>query len=752
MSLFKAATAGAKAHTRPAVEAATTGAVAAASRRAFSAASKVKEKNSRRFWPAEVFSAAPPLSPTTADRGAGNSHGAGSGGSSSRSRKSSRRGKADGILGAPRVRKNDPGVVAPTRDRPSRPAAARTLLVRRVGRGHSARHSRRLDLRPSELTVAHNRNTSPRAWMIAEAERATASPGRSKTASQMAALLRALEATNRTAIASAATTSTATAPASASAAAAAASSVRMFDKTLRGYERGGKWKPAIGLLNRLTSDASSAGGLRRPDSETYGIVVSTCAKAGRWREATDLVLREMPAWGVTADTETYGAVLGACGQRGRWREALAVMAGMVRAGLTPTVAMYNNAITLCGGGGRAQVAVDLLEQMAEEAPGVAAPNVASVNSVMTACQQAGEWRRTLGLLRRLQASEWPGVKANVRSFNIAIKAVGDSGDCDAALALFREMLTAGIAANVDSYSSVAAAFEKAGRVDDINVLGILENMSSSLAKSSSTAAADSVTIGGTVLSANPQSGTDGHRASKKWRQAVGLLREVEGSAARRSAGTAAGVGQPAEVAPAGGAQEQQALALLKDMSGTEMPETVGSFSLAITKHGHGGRWEEAVGLLRAMGAAGVPPSRKCYHGAITACGNSGRHEEALELLREMPGAGFPLSDKSYRCAISACGNAGRPVECISLLREARAAGLPPSPGSYSLAIMACGDAGRLEEALSLLEEAEALDIVSNGACYNAAVKACKDCGRPEEAAAVLERSRKSTITTTAVSC
>eukprot|EP00903_Cladosiphon_okamuranus_P012077 g11338.t1 len=727
MSFFKAAntaavtaTARAKANPRPAAEAAAT-AAAAASRRVYSAASKVKEKNSRRFWPAEVFSAQPSPS-TTAGRGARSS-----GASPGSSRSTTGHDKTNAVLETTRLRK-ELSVVATEHSPPGRPSAARTLLVRRVGgKGSpSARRRRRMGVRPSELSVANSRVSSPLTRTnVGRKEAAATSPWRRKTAGQMAALLRALEATNRTAVDSAA--------AAVGAAPAPAANIRMFDKTLRGYEGGRRWLPALGLLERLMNDPSSG---VRPDSKTYGIVVSACAKAGRWREATNLVLREMPARGVAADVATYGAVLDACGKRGRWREVLALMEGMVRAGLAPTVGMYNNAMTLCGGSGRAQVAVDILEQMAEA--GVA-PNVASINSAMTACQQAGEWQRTLELLRRLQAS--PVDKPNVRSFNVAIKAVGDGGDCDAALALFREMLAAGIAANMDSYSSVAGAFEKAGRIDDDSVLGILREMSDSLATGANPA--DSITIGGSVLNANPLSSADGH-ASKKWRQAVGLLREIEGGTGRTSTGTAKGGPAEAAVAAGGGRQEQQALSLLRDMSGTEIPETVGSFSLAITKCGHGGRWEEAVNLLRAMERAGIPPSRKCYHSAIAACGNSRRHEEALALLREMPAAGFPLTDKSYRCAISACGNAGEFEACVALLREARAAGLPPSSGSYSLAIMACGDAGRLEQALSLLKEAEALDIVSNGACYNAAAKACKDCGQPADG--VLERSKNNTTT------
>lgn len=617
----------------------------------------------------------------------------------------------------------------------------------------------------------------------------------------MAALLRALEATNRSAtpavapdFAAAATEAgTAHAPPSA----ATAVDVRMFDKTLRGYEEAGKWKQALGLLRRMMmmsgDDANSSsygvgvgrGGVLRPDASTFGLVVSTCAKAGRWREATNLVLREMPARKVIPEARTFAALIDACGKWGRWKDAVDLLDAMVNAGLTPTVATYNNALTLCCGGGRSRLAMDILDRML--ATGVT-PNVASYNSAMTACEHVGEWRETLGLLRKMEAM--PGVRPNVRSYNIAIKAVGDGdvdrgsggdeqgGDCcETALALFREMSAAGITPNTDSYTSVIrVAFSRAGRIDE-TVLGLLEELSESMKSTSIAAAADTITICGTAIDANPSSSAHrgrgaGVHASKNWRHAVGLLREVEGRAVQRSPVTSeAGVfvvgGRGAEggsselsdeeeekgdggvasrvCAPRRAQQQQkkqQALSRLKDMSGAEIPQTVGSYSLAITQCGHGGRWEEALALLRQMAAVGIPPSRKCYHSAIAACGGSRRHEEALKLLRELPKAGFPLTEKSYRCAISALGNAGGQSEkCVALLREARAAGLPPSPGSYSLAIMACGDAGRWEEALFLLREAEALDIADfNGACYNAAVKACKDCGRPEEAAAVLARS------------
>ncbi|CAN0532947.1 unnamed protein product [Ectocarpus sp. 12 AP-2014] len=692
--------------------------------RSFSMASKARESNSRRFWPAERFS--------------------------ERRRDIRRPEVPPSSTSHRRTEKNRSTLVLP---RSKAAVEAKFLLLRRAGdRVGGANDARRGDRRDKLLRKASRRGNGglvPASPAIEYAGRKERSTERKKTAGQMAALLRVLAATNQAV------------PAVGASPPARVINMRMFDKTLRGYEKAGKWRHALGLLSRMMNDESSG---VRPDSSTFGMVVSTCVKAGRWREASNVVLREMPTHGVTPDATTYTSVIDVCGKWGRWEESFRLLDEMAKAGLNPSVSTYNNAITLCGSGGRFQLAVDLLDRML--ATGVT-PNVASYNSVMTACDHMGQWRQVLGLLRRME--ETGGVQPSVRSFNIAIKAVGDTGDCEAALALFREMSAAGIVPNMDSYSTVIKAFNRAGRVDG-TVSGLLEEMSESMKVNPE---ADTIAIGDSTIDTSPTSAGMERQAGKTWRQTVALTREVERSALSTSHnGTAASLGLSAaedgeiqtESGSSGGkatealnhenqegcaegeAQHirQRALVRLQNMSETEIPQTAGSYSLAITQYGHSGQWEHSLALLKQMALVGIPPNRKCYHSAIAACGISKKHEEALELLRVMEKAGFTLTDKSYRCAISACGNAGRFKDCVSLLREAAAAGLPPNPGTYSLAIMACGDAGKWEKALSLLREAEALDIVANGTCYNAAVKACKDCSKPEEAAAVLARSKKHT--------
>lgn len=687
-------------------------------------ASKAREKNSRRFWPAERFS---------------------------EPRHDIRRPEVLPSSTYHRRTENSRGTLVLPRRKAA--VAAKFLLVRRAGDdAGGANDARRRDRRDKLFRKASRRGNGglvPANPAIEYAGREERSTERKKTAGQMAALLRVLAATNQAV------------PVVGASPPARVTNMRMFDKTLRGYEEAGKWTHALGLLSRMMSDDSSG---VRPDSSTFGMVVSACVRAGRWREASNVVLREMPTHGVTPDATTYTSVIDVCGKWGRWEESFRLLDEMAKAGLTPSVSTYNNAITLCGSRGRFQLAIDLLDRML--ATGVT-PNVASYNSVMTACDHMGQWIQVLGLLRRME--ETGGVQPSVRSFNIAIKAVGDSGDCEAALALFHEMSAAGIVPNMDSYSTVIKAFNQAGRVDG-TVSGLLEEMSESMKVNPE---ADTIVIGDSTIHTSPTSAGMERQAGKKWRQTVALTREVERSAFSASHnGTTASLGLSAaedgesqtESGSSGGkatepsnhenqegcaegeAQHirQRALVRLQNMSGTEIPQTAGSYSLAITQYGHNGRWENSLALLKQMALVGIPPNRKCYHSAIAACGISKKHEEALELLREMEKAGFTLTDKSYRCAISACGNAGRFEDCVSLLREAAAAGLPPNPGTYSLVIMACGDAGQWEKALSLLREAEALDIVANGTCYNAAAKACKDCSQPEEEAAVLARSKRHT--------
>ncbi|CAM9914934.1 unnamed protein product, partial [Ectocarpus sp. 8 AP-2014] len=161
--------------------------------------------------------------------------------------------------------------------------------------------------------------------------------------------------------------------------------MRMFDKTLRGYEEAGKWRHALGLLSRMMSDNSSG---VRPDSTTFGMVVSACVKAGRWREASNVVLREMPTHGVTPDATTYTSVIDVCGKWGRWEEqVLGLLRRMEETGsVQPSVRSFNIAIKAVGDSGDCEAALALFREML--AAGIV-PNMDSYSTVIKAFNQAG---------------------------------------------------------------------------------------------------------------------------------------------------------------------------------------------------------------------------------------------------------------------------------------------------------------------------------------------------------------------------
>lgn len=494
---------------------------------------------------------------------------------------------------------------------------------------------------------------------------------------------------------------------------------RMFDPLLRSYEGAGKWEQALDLLARMRQVGV------RPDLLSYNATLSACAKGRKWREAVAL-LRRMPGGGVPPDRVSYELAVKVCGNCGQGELATTLLREMPKVGITPSVLTYNEAITVCGGSGEWRLALDLLKQMLDD-PGVTL-NVGSYNAAMTACCHVGEWEKTVALLRGMGET---GVNPNMRSFNIAIKACGDGGQWRQGVDLFREMeATAGVTVNMESYSAVVGACGRAGQWEA--TVALLKEMSTVM----NVAAADRIAIFDSFLSP-----TNGYAA--KWRRCRALLTEMTAMTVDSSHGSG---GRPKGVACGSegcvtGSESKEAVSRLQEMSGDRIPESVGSYSMAITKCGHSGQWKEAVALLRQMPAMGVPPNDKCYRSAMAACGSSGQWELALELLQEMPKAGIARSEKSYRAAISACGNCGRWREAVDLLREiATTAGggvVTPSAGSYSVTIMACGDSREWQQAVSLLREMPAAGVAPTKKCYNAAITACGDGGQWAEAVALL---------------
>lgn len=251
----------------------------------------------------------------------------------------------------------------------------------------------------------------------------------------------------------------------------------------------GQWRRAIELLERMSSgDAARAPSSSGPD-------------AGRGRQ------RSVPA----PDVYSYASAITACGAVGQVDLARNLVREMERAGVKPTVVVFNALIAVVARGvsrdgvspekrsgpadrdGSGEEEEDCAESAAEAASATAVdvsakvrggswerarellaemraadivPTTTSYNLVLSACQRAGAWEGALEVLREmkrgeaLEPSSSGGSVAplpDIVSFNTAMGACGRAGRWEDALALLDGIAANGLTPDAVSFNTAAAA-------------------------------------------------------------------------------------------------------------------------------------------------------------------------------------------------------------------------------------------------------------------------------------------------------
>ena len=81
-----------------------------------------------------------------------------------------------------------------------------------------------------------------------------------------------------------------------------------------------------------------------PNAFCYNAAVTACSRAGRTRQALEVV-REMETDAAIQPTiHTYTSVMKACGMAGEWRTTMQMLERMQRSGLTPTAFHFGCAV------------------------------------------------------------------------------------------------------------------------------------------------------------------------------------------------------------------------------------------------------------------------------------------------------------------------------------------------------------------------------------------------------------------------
>ena len=179
---------------------------------------------------------------------------------------------------------------------------------------------------------------------------------------------------------------------------AALLSVGSYNAAIKACGDAGRFEEAVEVLREMEADAR-AGGAPAPDVTTYTAAIKASWGAGH--EQAVLLLREMPARGVTPSRISYNAAIAACGRGGEWELAESLFREMARLGLGPDVISYNSLISALGGAGQWERAVGYLREMSAAdrggGGGGVAPDGVSFAAASLACERAGRYAEAAGL-------------------------------------------------------------------------------------------------------------------------------------------------------------------------------------------------------------------------------------------------------------------------------------------------------------------------------------------------------------------
>jgi pentatricopeptide repeat domain-containing protein 1 len=238
------------------------------------------------------------------------------------------------------------------------------------------------------------------------------------------------------------------------------------------------WSEAVAIIHSSDTVVGQAPSYIDPVSLGYAMIA--CAKANKWEEAL-VLFRLYGDW--KTPNVALNSLISACGRNGRADIALEVLNDMYK----PDLLSYRKAMIACnqaehearrvavksGSTGSYnenqefqwwECALSLLRRMKEDG---FKPDMPTYSSAISACEAAGKWQRALSILQTaIQDSHDDSL--NLYCFNAALAACEKGNAWVEALDLFermKQMSGRGLSPNVVTYGSLILALENAGQKD-----------------------------------------------------------------------------------------------------------------------------------------------------------------------------------------------------------------------------------------------------------------------------------------------
>lgn len=236
---------------------------------------------------------------------------------------------------------------------------------------------------------------------------------------------------------------------------------------------------------------------------------------------------------------------------------------------------------------------------------------------------------------------------------------------------------------------------------------------------------------------------------RKWKEALRLLREMEGGSTATTIEEKRLHPEPTlstylEVIECCVAANKvdQALQLIKSMIDRGNTPSVDTFELVISALSRNLQWRRAKELLNLMDKLDVPKTVLTYNTIISACCKSKEAGVAKGLLTQMKREGVKPSIVSYNSVLSVCAGANRWRDSMAVLDQLnRDPNCTPDIYTYTNAIRACAKAGKIDRALVLYDVAKHKKLTLDSYFYAAIIEACGKSNQWRRALDMLEQMK-----------
>jgi len=234
-----------------------------------------------------------------------------------------------------------------------------------------------------------------------------------------------------------------------------------------------EWEDALSLLH--TSDIVEGGkGPAFVDPGALCNAMLACSKANKWEESLQL----LHVYGDNnGSIMAVNSLIAACGRGGRADLSVELLNEMELFGVTPNELSYRNAIIACNQAEHEQrrshprlreetnglcfgwweCAISLFRRMKENG---LSPDKQTLSSAISACESAGEWQLALEIL---QAAMDEDDDMNLFCFNAALSACEKGDAWVEALEIYERLAHGGMQPNIVTLSSLVLALDKAGQ-------------------------------------------------------------------------------------------------------------------------------------------------------------------------------------------------------------------------------------------------------------------------------------------------